>query len=118
MSKKTETAEVKKTEKELEKIIKAEVKKSDKEGFFRVLYTDGIKKSDPQVLRAFIRNGIAIFGNGNFSQIGNGHKWEIGEEIKPFKLRVKKSNIVRHESVHGYDSPVLAKVKELNPELY
>ena len=109
---KAETAKTEKT------FIRAEVKADKREGFFRVTYTDGIKKTAPQSLRAFIRDGIAIFSNGNFSQIGNGHGWQFGEEIKPFSLRVKKSNILRHESVHGSDSPVLKKIKELSPELY
>ena len=114
---KPETAkpETAKTEKP---IIKAETGKSET-GFFRMEYHDGIRKdAKVQKLRAFVKDGIAIFSNGNFSQYGNGHKFSVMEEIKPFKLRVKKANIEKHISVHGPDSVVLKKVMDNKPELY
>ena len=117
---KLETAKTAKTEtaKTEKPIIKAETGKSET-GFFRLEYRDGIRKeAKPQILRAFITNGIAIFSNGNFSQFGNGHAFTIMEEIKPFRLRVKKANIERHVSVHGAESLVLKKVLETGAELY
>ena len=118
-NKKNEKAIVTEAKPETEKpIIKAETGKSET-GFFRMEYRDGIRKeAKPQILRAFIKDGIAIFSNGNFSQYGNGHSFTVQEQIKPFKLRVKKVNIQRHISVHGAESPVLKKVLENNPELY
>lgn len=117
-NKKNETAkETAKTE-TAKPIIKAETGKSET-GFFRLTYKDGIRKdAKEQSLRAFISNGIAIFSNGNFSQYGNGHQFSVMEQIKPFRLRVKKANIEKHISVHGSDSVVLKKVLENSPELY
>ena len=99
-------------------IIKAEAGKSET-GFFRLSYRDGIRKdAKEQTLRAFVKDGIAIFSNGNFSQYGNGHSFTVLEQIKPFKLRIKKANIQRHVSVHGEESAVLKRVLENNPEIY
>ena len=115
-NKKNETAKLETAE--TVKTIKAETGKSET-GFFKVNYKDGIRKdAKPQILRAFIKNGIAIFSNGNFSQFGNNHAFQVMEEIKPFKLRIKKANVARHVTVHGADSVVLKKVLENKPELY
>lgn len=109
---------VKEEVKEEKKVIKAETGKSDT-GFFRLTYRDGMKKdSKEQSLKAFIKDGIAVFSNGNFSQFGNGHQFTVQEQIKPFGLRVKKVNVLRHVSIHGENSPVLKKVIELGVELY
>ena len=115
-NKKNETAKLETAE--TVKTIKAETGKSET-GFFKLEYRDGIRKdAKVQTLRAFITNGIAIFSNGNFSQFGNGHSFTVQEQIKPFRLRVKKVNIDRHIKVHGSDSVVLKKVLENKPELY
>ena len=123
MSKNRKTIEAKpetkpETAKTEKPIIKAEAGKSET-GFFRVTYKDGMKKdSKTQSLRAYVKDGVAIFSNGNFSQFGNNHAFTVKDAIKPFKLRLKKANIEKHVSIHGAESVVLKRVLECNPELY
>ena len=95
------------------KTVDAHLRAEKKAGFYAVSYTDKVKpENGTQNLKACVmESGLVVFGNRNFSTTAD-HALIIGEEIKPFSVKIRRSNMRRHEKIHGASSPVLKAITD------